>query len=181
VGPAPAEQTAGADAAAGAAKATAATAAATAAHGSVTHAVREAILEHKQRFRPGDTPIGILPEGSTHNGRGLLTFFSGAFQGGSPVQPVTLRYPFRYHNTAAFLTTLTGHVLGLLLAPWVAMEVCFLPTHVPSEEERADPERMAEAVRGRMAAALGMPLHAIGAKELRKEAQAAVAARRGAG
>ena len=40
---------------------------------------------------------------------------------------------------------------------------------------------MAEAVRGRMAAALSIPLHAIGAKELRREAQAAVAARRGAG
>ena len=139
---------------------------------SVTHAVREAILEHKQRFKSGDTPIGILPEGTTHNGCGLLLFFSGAFEGGSPVQPVTLRYPFKRQNSAAFLTTIPSHCLRLLLAPWVEMEVSFLPTYVPSEKERANPELMAEAVRVRMAAALGLPLHAIGARELRKEAAA---------
>ena len=65
---------------------------------------------------------------------------------------------------------LPSQVLALLLAPWVAMEVCFLPTYAPSEQERADPAAMAEAVRVRMAAALGLPLHGIGARELRKEA-----------
>jgi len=101
VSPAPGETGGAEDATTGVPKAHAAP--------SLTHSVREAIVEHKRRFRPGDRPVAILPEGSTHNGRGLLTFFSGGFEGGGAVQPVTLRYPFSRRNSAAFLTTLPDH------------------------------------------------------------------------
>ena len=44
----------------------------------------------------------LFAEGITHSGRQLLPFFRGAFEGGSPVQPVVLRYPYTYHNAAAW-------------------------------------------------------------------------------
>ena len=59
-----------------------------------TLAVRKAIAAHKQAFNPAvaanAVPLCILPEGTTHSGRTLVKFFSGAFEGGGPVQPVLL-------------------------------------------------------------------------------------------
>ena len=58
---------------------------------SASHAVRSAIQQHKALWkrdpRACPKPVLILPEGTTHNGSALLTFFSGAFDGGGPVQP----------------------------------------------------------------------------------------------
>ena len=141
---------------------------------SATHAVRAAIQEHKRQYdaAAGDTPIVVFPEGTTHNGRALLTFFSGGFAGGSAVQPVLLQYPYRHLNSASYLTTLPAHIGRLLLAPWVVMRVTYLPAYSPSPEEREDPELMAKNVRALMATALGVPLSTIGAKALRQEAAA---------
>jgi 1-acyl-sn-glycerol-3-phosphate acyltransferase len=81
-------------------------------------AVREAIVEHKRDFCTGDKPIAILPEGTTSNGRALLKFFSGAFEGGGTVQPVLLTYSFSHYNAAAFITSAPAHVgRALLNAP----------------------------------------------------------------
>lgn len=148
---------------------------------SATHAVRAAILEHKRQFdaAAGDKPIVLFPEGTTHSGRALLTFFSGGFVGGSAVQPVLLQYPYRHLNSACYLTTLPAHVCRLLLSPWVVMRVTFLPTYSPSPEEADDPELMAENVRALMAKALGVPLSTIGARELRREAAAGRNGQRG--
>ena len=141
---------------------------------SATHGVRTLILEHKRQFdaSAGDRPIVLFPEGTTHNGRALLTYFSGGFAGGSAIQPVLLQYPFRHLNSACYLTTLPAHVCRLLLAPWVVMRVTYLPTYSPSPEERDDPELMAANVRTLMANALGVPLSTYGAKALRQEAAA---------
>jgi 1-acyl-sn-glycerol-3-phosphate acyltransferase len=81
-------------------------------------AVREAIVEHKRDFCTGEKPIVILPEGTTSNGRALLKFFSGAFEGGGTVQPVLLTYSFSHYNAAAFITSAPAHVgRALLNAP----------------------------------------------------------------
>jgi hypothetical protein len=41
---------------------------------------------HARDFKAGDQPIALLPEGTSHNGRALLVFFTGAFAPGVPVQ-----------------------------------------------------------------------------------------------
>jgi len=138
---------------------------------SANAAVRQAILDHKASFKPnsGERPIGLLPEGTTANGRSLLRFFSGAFAGGSPVQPVVVTYPHRYFNAACFLRSLPEHLLRQLVQPWQRVRVDFLPMCVPSEEEARDPSLFAENVRKVMAAAAKLPLSDRDAKQLYAE------------
>ena len=57
--------------------------------------------------------------------------------------------------------------------PWTTIEVDFLPAHVPTAAEAKDGKLMAESVRAAMGAASGMPLHNLGARELRKEMKVA--------
>ena len=61
---------------------------------SATNAVREALIGHKKSFQPGDIAVGLFPEGITHNGSSILTFFPGSFEGGGVIQPVTVVYPY---------------------------------------------------------------------------------------
>ena len=111
----------------------------------------------------------LLPEGITHNGRSLLRFFPGSFEGGTPIQPVVLSYPFRFFNSHSFLGGTGGHLLSLLLAPYIALTVTLLPVYEPNAAEKASAALMAENVRVRMAEALNVPVSQYGAKELRAE------------
>ena len=141
-----------------------------------TNATADAILRHKQGYEPGApgaAPVVLFAEGITHSGRQLLPFFRGAFEGGSPVQPVVLRYPYTYHNAAAwtrpFLDSLGTHLGRMLCTPWMRITVDYLPAHRPSAAEARDGQLMAEAVRVQMASFSGLPLHHLGARELRSE------------
>lgn len=136
-----------------------------------TNAVREAILTHKRTFTPraDAAPICLYSEGITHAGLALLPFFPGAFEGGTPVQPVIVRYPYKHYAAHAFLSDLGTHAAKLFTTPWTRIEVDFLPAHTPTPAEAADGKLMAESVREGMGAASGMPLHHLGSRELRKE------------
>jgi 1-acyl-sn-glycerol-3-phosphate acyltransferase len=142
-----------------------------------TLAVRKAIAAHKQAFNPAvaanAVPLCILPEGTTHSGRTLLKFFSGAFEGGGPVQPVLLSYPYTYFHAACFGGGMAEHVLRLLINPWQRVEVTYMPVYHPSAEEQTDADLYAENVRLAMCASAGVPPSAYGAKALRKEYLAA--------
>ena len=175
---------------------------------SQTNAVRETILAHKRSFEPSSStccndsaPITLFSEGITHAGCALLPFFPGAFEGGSSVQPIVVRYHFTHYNAQAFLTTLGSHFgrlltvrarlhsrattplcsmsesslrsLSLSQNPWMAITVDFLPVHQPTPEEERNGQLMAESVRQKMGVASGLPLHNLGARELRKEMKAA--------
>lgn len=146
---------------------------------SATAAVRAKILEHKRTFTPGvdDAPIALFPEGITHNGRTLLSFFAGAFEGGSAVQPVVLRYTYTHFNAHAFLSSLPTHLMRLFINPWLYIEVDFLEALQPTEAQKADGRLLAQAARAAMASASGMPLHELGAKELREEMKKEAAAK----
>ena len=139
--------------------------------GGGTSEVRAIIQKHKREFVPnsGEPPVMLLPEGSTHNGQSLLKFFSGAFEGGGPMQPVLIKYPYTHFNDAAFLSSLPAHLLRMLCAPWLRMEVTFLPVYHPSAEEEAEPQLYADNVRATMSEASGLPLSSYSAKELRQE------------
>ena len=134
-------------------------------------AIREAISQHKMTWRPGEPPVAIAPEGTTANGKVLVRFFSGAFEGGGVVQPVLVQYPFVYRNAAAWLHSgLGSHLLSLLLNPWQMVVVTFLPPTQPATaEEEADAAVYAERVRVDMAAAGGLLLSHYTAKMLRDE------------
>jgi len=145
---------------------------------SATAAVREKIIEHKRTFVPGDAPIALFPEGITHNGRTILGFFSGGFEGGSTVQPVVIQYQYKHYNGHAFLGSLPEHLMKIFANPWLSIEVDFLPAISPSAAQKADGSLLAHATRSAMASATGLPLHEMGAKDLRDEMKRkAVAAR----
>jgi len=129
--------------------------------------VRQKILEHKKGFKTGDVPIALLPEGTCTSGRQLVTFFEGSFEGGTPVQPVAIRFPFTYYNGVTFITTLPEHLMRAFVNPWCFCNVTFLPMYSPSAAEQADPKLMAENVRKAMGAAVGLPLSAHGARDLK--------------
>jgi hypothetical protein len=165
---------------------------------------------------------GVFSEGITHSGCAVLPFFPGAFEGGSPVQPVVVRYPFTHYNAHAFLTSLVNHFGRLFIVrasevdarvllrrdrwrctcalgacervcasvrtasagrrshapvrvacsaqtPWMFIEVEYLPTVHPSADEASSGQLMADRVRAAIGAASGLPLHPLGARDLRKE------------
>lgn len=100
----------------------------------------------------------VFPEGTCTNGRALVQFKMGAFTPGVPVQPVVVRYPYRYHDPS-FTHPLSGgsYILGLMLQFVNHMEVEYLPVYTPSPEEVKNPMLYAASVQQTMAAALGVP------------------------
>ncbi|XP_047993331.1 lysophosphatidylcholine acyltransferase isoform X2 [Leguminivora glycinivorella] len=104
--------------------------------------------------------ILIFPEGTCTNRSCLITFKSGGFYPGVPVQPVTIRYP-----NARDTVTWTWEGPGALKLLWLTLtqvhsscEIEFLPVYYPNEEERRDPKLYARNVRDVMAKALGVPV-----------------------
>ena len=141
---------------------------------AATERVRAAIQTHKKAWmhdpKSSARPVLILPEGTAHSGQSMLKFFSGAFDGGGPVQPVLLGYPKTLGSNAAFYAgTLAEHAVTLLCVPWQRMNVTYMAVHTPTEDEEADAELYAERVRKIMARAANLPLSEYSARELRKE------------
>ncbi|KAK6632549.1 hypothetical protein RUM43_013317 [Polyplax serrata] len=102
----------------------------------------------------------IFPEGTCTNRSCLITFKSGAFYPGVPVQPVCIRYPNKLDTV-----TWTWEGPGALKLLWLTLtqihsccEIEFLPVYKPSSEEKKDPRLFANNVRKLMAEALGVPV-----------------------
>lgn len=91
----------------------------------------------------------IFPESTTSNGSHLLRFHTGAFVPGVPVQPVVIRYRFKYFNPA--WCGMIGHDLQYILMLcsqfFNMMDIINFPAYVPSFEEQKNPELFAENVR----------------------------------
>uniref|UniRef100_A0A4W3JVT0 Lysophosphatidylcholine acyltransferase 2 n=1 Tax=Callorhinchus milii TaxID=7868 RepID=A0A4W3JVT0_CALMI len=83
----------------------------------------------------------IFPEGTCTNGTCLITFKSGAFIPGVPVQPVVIRYPNR--------------IVSCLVSFYFNS---FLPVHVPTQAEIKDCFMFANRVRATMATHLELPV-----------------------
>ena len=45
----------------------------------------------------------LFPEGTTTNGRTLISFKLGAFAPGFPIQPVVIRYPFVHFDVSWYV------------------------------------------------------------------------------
>ncbi|XP_020284682.1 lysophosphatidylcholine acyltransferase isoform X1 [Pseudomyrmex gracilis] len=104
--------------------------------------------------------VMIFPEGTCTNRSCLITFKSGAFYPGVPVQPVCIRYPNKLDTV-----TWTWEGPGALKLLWLTLtqlnsscEIEFLPVYKPSEAEKLDPKLYANNVRRLMADALKIPV-----------------------
>ncbi|KAA8596090.1 hypothetical protein FQN60_011381 [Etheostoma spectabile] len=110
---------------------------------------KNTIQEIESRAKSGGhwPQVLIFPEGTCTNRSCLITFKQGAFIPGVPVQPVIMRYP---NKLTLLLLTLSQL--------YTTVEIEFLPTHNPTEEEKKSPHLYANRVRETMAQALGVPV-----------------------
>jgi lysophosphatidylcholine acyltransferase/lyso-PAF acetyltransferase len=74
----------------------------------------------------GFPQVLIFPEGCTTNGKALVTFKTGAFSPGLPVQPVAFKYPYkfydpRYAGHCDVLKKLTKRTILTFLSSWFSM------------------------------------------------------------
>jgi len=101
----------------------------------------------------------LFPEGTCTNRKALISFKTGAFIPGVPVQPVAIRYP----NAVDTLSwTMNGP--GALTVFWLTLcqfqtkcEVHYLPVYIPTDAEKQDPKLYANNVRDVIADVLNVP------------------------
>uniref|UniRef100_A0A3B5ABW8 Lysophosphatidylcholine acyltransferase 2 n=1 Tax=Stegastes partitus TaxID=144197 RepID=A0A3B5ABW8_9TELE len=110
---------------------------------------KNTIQEIDKRAKSGGhwPQVLIFPEGTCTNRSCLITFKQGAFIPGVPVQPVLMRYPNTLVSVCYYYT---AHVADKVHT--------FLPTHIPTDEEKKTPALFASRVREAMAQALGVPV-----------------------
>ena len=106
----------------------------------------------------GDSVL-FFPEGTTTNGKALISFKSGAFIPGVPVQPCIVRYPYRnfdpcWVNGGPGLAMLL-YRMNCQLINYVSVD--FLDVYTPSAAEKADARLYASNVRHLVAKAMGVP------------------------
>jgi len=101
---------------------------------------------------------GIFPEGTCTNQKALISFKTGDFNPGKPVQPVAIRYSFIHFDPC----WVNG--INFSLSFWRSLcqlahylQVTYLPVHVPSKYEKANPQLFANNVRARIARTLNIP------------------------
>jgi len=107
---------------------------------------------------PGPLPLIVFPEGVTHNGLQVLPFKEGIFRTGGAIQPICLRYPHKYWNPVYTESGFIGQFLRTLTQIHNRAALTYLPPHLPTSEEVADPSLYANRIRAKMADALHVPL-----------------------
>lgn len=121
----------------------------------------QAIIDRSRHEDDGQLQVFIFPEGTNTNRKALIQFKNGAFNPGTPVQPVLVRYPgyedldlitwtFRQDHSYLF------SVWFLLVRPINRIEIEFLPVYKPSDEEKRDPSLFAKNVQAVMASQLNI-------------------------
>ncbi|MCO5588557.1 hypothetical protein L7F22_042514 [Adiantum nelumboides] len=115
----------------------------------------DAAAQIKRRAMDNVWPhVAIFPEGTTTNGKVLISFKTGAFSPGLPIQPMVVRY--RNINPAWVNTGPYPILLHLMTQPINFMEVEYLDIFVPTRHEMAHPHSYADRVRKSMAQALNV-------------------------
>jgi 1-acyl-sn-glycerol-3-phosphate acyltransferase len=114
-----------------------------------------------EALREGDT-VAFFPEGTTSDGRHLLPFHANLLQAavssGAPVQPIALRFSEPGHDispSAIYIgdTTLLDSLWTIAGARGIEVHVAVL---APVASEGLDRRALVQAVRGRIADALGL-------------------------
>ncbi|KAJ6244288.1 lysophosphatidylcholine acyltransferase 1 [Anaeramoeba flamelloides] len=107
-------------------------------------------------------PLCIFPEGTTSNGKCIVSFKMGAFSAGYPLHPIILKYkpkfPFKNVNIAYALQSPVMNLLEILSTMFIEVEVDCLDCYYPSEEEKKNPKLLRDNVRKYMGEKSGYPL-----------------------
>ena len=101
----------------------------------------------------------IYPEGTTTNRKALITFKSGGFAPGVPVQPAIIEYLNDYDSFSWSVQHAgTWTIMWLSLCQFsIKAKITYLPVYHPSEDERNDSKLYANNVRKVMADFTNLP------------------------
>ncbi|CAM6085757.1 unnamed protein product [Calypogeia fissa] len=119
---------------------------------------KQAAIEIKKKASNDEYPrVLLFPEGTTTNGRALISYKLGAFRPGLAVQPVVVRYPFVHFDISWGDISVWKLLFRMLTQVTNHMEVEYLPVVYPTKREIDNAGAFAERVRFVMAAALNVP------------------------
>jgi lysophosphatidylcholine acyltransferase/lyso-PAF acetyltransferase len=88
----------------------------------------------------GFRQLVIFPEGTTTNGRYLITFKRGAFVAGKTVQPVMLQYPWKHFDVSWVpVGPKTVFLMFRMLCQFHnKMTICYLKPVIPTQYEETN-------------------------------------------
>ncbi|KAJ4776558.1 Lysophospholipid acyltransferase LPEAT2 [Rhynchospora pubera] len=116
-----------------------------------------AVNEIKRKAASNNFPrVMLFPEGTTSNGRFMLSFQHGAFVPGFPVQPVVVRYPYVHFDQSWGNISLAMLMFRMFTQFHNFMEVEYLPVVYPLESKHDSATHFAERTSNAMASALNV-------------------------
>ncbi|XVE73963.1 hypothetical protein DITRI_Ditri11bG0160500 [Diplodiscus trichospermus] len=118
---------------------------------------KSAVNEIKRRASCDTFPrLLLFPEGTTTNGRFLISFQLGAFIPGYPIQPIVVHYPHVHFDQSWGLISLAKLMFRMFTQFHNFMEVEYLPIVMPPGHEKQNAIRFAERTGQAMASALNV-------------------------
>ncbi|KAL8215837.1 hypothetical protein R6Q57_022674 [Mikania cordata] len=118
---------------------------------------KQAVNEIKRKASGNKYPrVLLFHEGTTTNGRQLISFQLGAFLPGYPIQPVVIRYPHLHFDQSWGHIALATLMFRMFMQFHNFMEVEYLPVISPSKHFKESPARFAERTRRAMASTLNV-------------------------
>ncbi|KAM5555022.1 lysophospholipid acyltransferase LPEAT2 [Rosa sericea] len=118
---------------------------------------RQAVTEIKRKASCDRFPrVLLFPEGTTTNGRYLISFELGAFIPGYPIQPVIVRYPHVHFDQSWGHISLPRLMFRMFTQFHNFMEVEYLPVVSPLDNKKESAFHFAQRTSHAMAAALNV-------------------------
>lgn len=118
---------------------------------------KHAISEIKRKAGCNRFPrVLLFPEGTTTNGRSLISFQLGAFIPGYAIQPVVVRYPHVHFDQSWGNISLAKLMFRMMTQFHNFMEIEFLPVVPPLENQKENAVRFAEKTAHAMCRALNV-------------------------
>ncbi|KAL1322101.1 hypothetical protein HN51_067032 [Arachis hypogaea] len=118
---------------------------------------REAVNEIKRRASCNGYPrVLLFPEGTTTNGRCLISFQLGAFIPGYPIQPIIVRYPHVHFDQSWGSISLGKLMFRMFTQFHNFFEVEYLPVVYPRDDKLESAAHYAERTGHAMASALNV-------------------------
>ncbi|XVF79948.1 hypothetical protein PTKIN_Ptkin15bG0031100 [Pterospermum kingtungense] len=118
---------------------------------------KNAVNEIKRRAQFDKFPrVLLFPEGTTTNGKVLISFQLGAFIPGHPIQPIIVRYPHVHFDQSWGLISLAKLMFRMFTQFHNFMEVEYLPIIMPPDQQKQNAVHFAERTGQAMATALNV-------------------------
>ncbi|KAL6499330.1 hypothetical protein OROHE_025993 [Orobanche hederae] len=118
---------------------------------------KHAVSEIKRKASSNQFPrVLLFPEGTTSNGRVIISFQLGAFIPAYPVQPVVIRYPYIHFDQSWGNIAVAKLMFRMFLQFHNFMEVEYLPLVFPHENRKENAIHFAQRTGHVMASALNV-------------------------